>query len=57
MCASHALEVLSALKEEQEISLNVLSVHLEEFAILKVCITFLKLSLAQMVKCAPLVQG
>ena len=56
MCASLALEVLSALKEEQEICLSVLSVHLEESAILKVCITFLKQSLALMVKFAPLVQ-
>ena len=56
MCASLAQEVLSVLKEEQEICLSVLSVHQEEFAILKVCITFLKLSLALMVKCAPLAQ-
>lgn len=57
MSASHALEVLSVLKEEQEISLSVLSVHLEGSAILKVFITFLKLLLALMVKCALLVQA
>ena len=50
MCAWHVPEELSILKEELEISSNALNVHLEESVILKVSITFRKLSLVLMVK-------
>jgi hypothetical protein len=56
MCVLHALVEHSALKEEQEIYLNASNVLLEEFVILKVCITYHKQLLVQMVQCVLLVQ-